>query len=259
MGLINVVSEQTGLDLEFRFCPTDAILSTFFVFAMRIWDGKAFHAVSLAFGGEQGSMRMRNARRTIGIVLMNIGAVLVKTRKGQEEIDTRVHKLQGRLRAVLFMIDGQRTGAELLDQAGELAEQLSGQLDQLIAQGFVEEVAEGEESVLAPEEIAPPQAVPRAAPPQPATKPASPASMPRTAPTWTTVPLDVLKARLGKMLNDSFGMRAMFMTAQLNAVSNHRDLEKAIDEMAQSLATSVGADSARKWRGDARNALGMPA
>ena len=185
---------------------------------------------------------------------MDLNAVVVKTRKGQDEIETRAHKLPGRLRAVLIMVDGERTGAELLDQAGELAEQLTQQIDDLIKLGFLEQIS-GEMGAAQPEPLV---EMPTAAskPTVPVTGPTPQIKGPGS--TWTAVPLDVLKSRLGKMLNESLGMRAMFMTAQLNTVTSHRALEAVIDEMAQSLATTVGADTARKWRLDARSALGMP-
>ncbi len=187
---------------------------------------------------------------------MDVNAVVLKTRKGQDEIETRANKLPGRLRAVLIMVDGERTGAEILDQAGELAEQLAQQLEDLIKLGFLEQVLP---------QVASAAALPIAAPSPAGTYPmmqgssADPQGGQTSPSTWTAVPLDVLKARLGKMLNDSFGMRAMFMTAQLAGITHHRGLETAVDDMAQSLATTVGAEAARKWRSDARSALGIPA
>ena len=186
---------------------------------------------------------------------MDLNAVVVKTRKGQDEIETRAHKLPGRLRAVLIMVDGERTGAELLDQAGELADQLMKQIDDLIKLGFLEQMS-GQMAVV---QMQPPVelSAPVTRPEIPA--PSTPSQIKGSASTWTAVPLDVLKSRLGKMLNDSLGMRAMFMTAQLNAVTSHGGLESVIDDMAKSLATTMGADAARKWRMDARSALGLPA
>lgn len=185
---------------------------------------------------------------------MDIGAVLHKTRKGLEEVETRSNRLPGRLRAVLIMVDGQRTAAQLLEQAGDLAEQLAAQLNDLITLGFIEEART--ESIL---DAPTPRPQSDAAPEVAVTvSGSSAAAASASAATWTTVPLDVLKARFGKMLNDSLGMRAMFLAAQLNTVRNHRDLEAVVDEMAQSLATSMGADAARKWRADARSTLGLP-
>lgn len=195
---------------------------------------------------------------------MNIGAVLHKTRKGLEEVETRSHRLPGRLRAVLIMVDGQRTGAQLLEQAGELSEQLATQLNDLITLGFIEESRDAAELV-APDAVTP--AATSISPPSEQAQGQAVGGQPigsgaqkseSSAATWTTVPLEVLKTRLGKMLNDSLGMRAMFLTAQVNSARSHRDLEAVVDEIAQSLATSMGATVARQWRLDARVALGMP-
>ncbi|MBL8518249.1 MAG: hypothetical protein JNM76_14920 [Betaproteobacteria bacterium] len=189
--------------------------------------------------------------------------MLAKTHKGQEEIETRSHKLPGRLRAVLIMVDGQRTGAELLDQAGALAEQLAAQLNDLITLGFIEEVRGTgyagpavEPQTLASSSAAEATAAPIVETTQP--EPVATAAAKQTGPNWTAVPLDVLKARLAKMLNDSLGMRAMFLTAQLSGVKSHRDLEITVNEMAQSLATTMGADAAQNWRLEARAVLGLP-
>jgi hypothetical protein len=192
---------------------------------------------------------------------MNLDALLSKTRKGQEEIETRAHKLPGRLRAVLIMVDGQRTGAELLDQAGALAEQLATQLNDLITLGFIEEVRAPGYVEPAPEVAAAPPAggAPAAQLDDATTQPEPVVAAPKQAgPNWTAVPLEVLKARLAKMLNDSLGMRAMFLTAQLNGVKSHRDLEITVNEMAQALATTMGADAAQNWRLEARAVLGLP-
>lgn len=196
---------------------------------------------------------------------MDMSEVLLKTRKGLEEIETRAHKLPGRLRAVLIMVDGQRTVGQLLEQAGDLADQLAGQLNDLIKLGFIE----GVRSTLPEEDESPaagraveqveaqsrPAEIPAAGP---AVSTAAAVGVSKSGPAWTTIPLEVLKARFTKMLNDSLGMRAMFLTAQLGAVRNHRELEAVVDEMAQSLATTMGADAARKWRAEARGTLGIP-
>ncbi|MDX2220077.1 MAG: hypothetical protein SF172_13735 [Burkholderiales bacterium] len=162
---------------------------------------------------------------------------------------------------MLIMVDGQRTGAQLLEQAGELADQLASQLNDLIVLGFIEELrAQPESAPMAEQLIRTSSGVTTGASPsaKQGDSDTSAGTPSASLPTWTTVPLDVLKGRLGKMLTDSLGMRAMFLTAQLDSVRNHRDLEAMVDEMAQSLATSMGADAARKWRSDARAKIGIP-
>ncbi|HJS38718.1 MAG TPA: hypothetical protein VJ789_11395 [Burkholderiales bacterium] len=73
---------------------------------------------------------------------MNLQAVLQKTDKGVEEIKTRAHKLEQRLRMLLIVVNGKVTGAELAKQF-EAVGDISPMLEQLIAQGFVREAPGG--------------------------------------------------------------------------------------------------------------------
>jgi hypothetical protein len=67
-------------------------------------------------------------------------SVLAKTQKGNREIETRENRLDHRLRALLIMVNGKSTAAELgkkFEQIGDI----SSMLQQLVAQGFVEAMA----------------------------------------------------------------------------------------------------------------------
>jgi DNA-binding FrmR family transcriptional regulator len=189
---------------------------------------------------------------------MEPSSVLAKTAKGIEEIDKRTHKLAGRLRAVLIMIDGHRTLEELLEQAGGLASQLAEQLDELVAGGYIHELTPHEEvgEVVQPAVPKPRQetAAPRAQAP---TAPAAAAPKKAGSPPWTAFPIGNLKARLSKMVTETMGMRAMFVAAQLDAVSSHTELESLIDDIARTIATSNGPDAASKWREQARHTIGI--
>ena len=69
---------------------------------------------------------------------MSPNSVLSKTQKGTREIETRENKLDHRLRALLIMVNGKATAAELakkFEQIGDIAPMLQ----QLAAQGFIEE------------------------------------------------------------------------------------------------------------------------
>jgi hypothetical protein len=208
---------------------------------------------------------------------MQPSSTLKKTAKGLEEVEKRTHKLAGRLRAVLFMVDGQRTVASLLDQAGGLATQLEGQLAELIAQGFVQELV-----VETPVPAAtPPQATsakPAAALPQ--TKPSlaqTAAATPVASARATATPVDAkplgelpisaalptldsvggMKEKLGRMLAQSMGMKAMFMTAQLANCHSLSEITALIDDIARQVAVASGGKTAEKWRGDARTTIGL--
>jgi hypothetical protein len=69
---------------------------------------------------------------------MKPDSVLAKTDKGAREIETRENKLDHRLRALLIMINGKATAAELAKKFEQVGDILP-MLDQLAAQGFVAE------------------------------------------------------------------------------------------------------------------------
>lgn len=71
---------------------------------------------------------------------MGFSSIYTKTGKGQEEIATRAHRLPARVRALLIMADGKRTGTELLasSPAGAEGEQY---LAMLLEQGFIAALA----------------------------------------------------------------------------------------------------------------------
>jgi hypothetical protein len=73
---------------------------------------------------------------------MNLQAVLQKTDKGVEEIKTRAHKLEQRLRMLLIVVNGKVTGAELVKQF-ETVGDVTPMLERLVAQGFVREAPGG--------------------------------------------------------------------------------------------------------------------
>ena len=183
---------------------------------------------------------------------MQLMSILVKTAKGLEEIDKRTHKLAGRLRALLFIIDGQRTLGELLDQAGNMAEQLEAQLQELSAQGFIE--ARGGAAIADTAVTSPP---PSRAPP--ASVQHAPANVGSTESVKRLLPIEELKDRLTNMVAESLGMRGMFMTAQIERVKLHPELALVIDEIARSIALSIGVKVAEQWRQRARTLVGIAA
>jgi hypothetical protein len=71
---------------------------------------------------------------------MNPRAVLHKTEKGLEEMQTRKHKLDQRLRAVLIAVNGRATGAEFVEKFRQLGD-VTPALEQLLAGGFIREAA----------------------------------------------------------------------------------------------------------------------
>jgi len=64
-------------------------------------------------------------------------SVLSKTHKGAQEIATRQNKLDPRLRALLIMVNGKATAAELAEKFGHA--DIAPMLEQLAAQGLIQE------------------------------------------------------------------------------------------------------------------------
>jgi len=72
--------------------------------------------------------------------MANLYAVLQKTEKGTEEIETRMHKLDQRLRNILIVVNGKATGTELVQKFRQIGD-VTPVLQQLLAGGFIREVA----------------------------------------------------------------------------------------------------------------------
>lgn len=71
---------------------------------------------------------------------MDLQAVLAKTDKGVEEIETRKHRLEQKLRTILIVVNGKSTAGELVkqfEQQGDIAPLL----ERLHAEGYVREAA----------------------------------------------------------------------------------------------------------------------
>lgn len=67
---------------------------------------------------------------------MALSSVFGKTAKGVDEVSTRAHRLPARVRAMLIMIDGQRSEEQLLAMSHSAADGRK-YLGQLLAGGFV--------------------------------------------------------------------------------------------------------------------------
>ncbi|MBL8482976.1 MAG: hypothetical protein JNJ60_12330 [Rhodocyclaceae bacterium] len=83
---------------------------------------------------------------------MDRTAICAKTAKGLDELSHRTHKLGFRLRQVLFMLDGNKNAAFLCDN---LAGDVDGMLNELLAQGFIEIVGAAAAKPAAPVVAAP--------------------------------------------------------------------------------------------------------
>lgn len=68
---------------------------------------------------------------------MDLNAVVAKTKKGEEEMQSRSHGLDRNLRYVLILVDGKSTGQELIDGKGAALHDVADSLRQLAAGGFI--------------------------------------------------------------------------------------------------------------------------
>ncbi len=69
---------------------------------------------------------------------VHIDAPLARTELGTQKMRARSSDISPKLRAVLFLIDGERTYGELLDRAGALRDLLDSQLRDLMNLGLIE-------------------------------------------------------------------------------------------------------------------------
>ena len=72
---------------------------------------------------------------------MSPESVLEKTAKGMEEIETRKHKLDAKLRPLLIAVNGKSTAGELAAQFAQTGD-VAPLLDDLAKQGFVRVLAQ---------------------------------------------------------------------------------------------------------------------
>lgn len=68
---------------------------------------------------------------------MDLTAIVAKTKKGEEEIQSRAHGLDKNLRLALILVDGKSTVQELIDGKGGGRQELADSIRQLAEAGFV--------------------------------------------------------------------------------------------------------------------------
>ncbi len=147
-----------------------------------------------------------------------------KTAKGQDEIATRAHRLQPRLRQALILVDGKRSDEDysrMLPQADEL-------LRALVDGGFVEAagvVAAAPVRVEAAAQAAP---VPAAAPPAPPFG-------------------DALKREIVRSLNDQLGPMAETLAIKVERVRSAEELRPVLEQAQRVLRDMRGSAAARAF------------
>jgi hypothetical protein len=145
-----------------------------------------------------------------------------KTAKGQDEIATRAHRLQPRLRQALILVDGRRSDedfARLLPQADEI-------LRALVDGGFVEAAG------VVTSAVAPPRA---AAPTVPVEPPPTP------------VFGDALKREIVRSLNDQLGPMAEALAIKVERARSAEDLRPVLMQAQRMLRDTRGVASAKDF------------
>lgn len=78
---------------------------------------------------------------------MDPNALIVKSQKGVEEMESRAHGLSHKLRGALIMIDGESTLTQILERSGEFSDRVQTQIMELAQSGYILTVDENGEAV----------------------------------------------------------------------------------------------------------------
>jgi len=146
-----------------------------------------------------------------------------KTAKGQDEIATRAHRLQPRLRQALILVDGRRSAEEfarMLPQADDV-------LRALIEGGFVEAAG-----TAAPTPVAAAAAAPAAA--APLLPPALPFG-------------EALKREVARSLNDQLGPMAELLAIKVERARSAEELRPVLEQAQRTLRDVRGSAAARAF------------
>ena len=147
---------------------------------------------------------------------MDQTGIYTKTAAGSDELKTRAHGLSMRLRAILIMVDGTRTVAQLREAAAGLGAPPDC-LDTLLAAGLV-----------------------AVRPPVPAVQPvpvasASPSAGGSGAERFVAAQKDMVERAV-----DAMGMRSFFFTLKLEKCYTTDDLRALLPELIKSVAKARG-------------------
>jgi hypothetical protein len=212
---------------------------------------------------------------------MSPDSIYGKSPKGLEEIETRAYKLGSRLRMVLIRVDGAKTVDELVSEAGDMGETLLGQLDELVKQGFLDLLVDGE-AALEPEPEPEPEPAPAPPPPKPqasgkpahpaavkpepppvaapAPKPAAPSESPKAAepaaPAEAVEFNSPLKFRLQDLMIEAMGMETGKVGVMLSQCRSREDLTRWVDYAYGHIEKAAGKPKAKTFYKNARKLVG---
>jgi len=154
---------------------------------------------------------------------MKADSVLSKTPKGTEEIETRKHKLDHRLRALLIMVNGKASAAEIAKKFEQLGDVMP-LLQELQAQGFISDGTA----------VAPPS---RAAP------------GPAAAPSAGAASFDLKQAKvdLCRQLRDLLGPDADMVTGKIEDCGSAEELRQFLAAKREMLDEWLGKSKAAQF------------
>jgi hypothetical protein len=154
---------------------------------------------------------------------MKADSVLSKTRKGSEEIETRRHRLDHRLRALLIMVNGKASAGEIAKKFEQIGDVMP-LLRELQAQGFISDgMAEASPARAA---AAPPAAAAGAA----------------------SLDLKPAKAALCRQLRDLLGPDADMVTGKIEDCRSAEELRELLAAKREMLDEWLGkAKAAQFW------------
>lgn len=150
---------------------------------------------------------------------MNLNAILAKTAKGIEEIETRRYRLEPRKRALLIVVNGKASAAELMKKFEAMGD-VSPMLEQLLADGFVAEAA--------------------------AVAPAGAAAA-RAAPQAGGGDFRVVRAQLSRAITDALGPGGDPITEKIEDCGSLQELKNYLDTRRAMLDAALGRKGAAFW------------
>lgn len=176
--------------------------------------------------------------KTMETKFLHRDGILQRTEEGTTKMRARTSDISPKLRSVLFLIDGERTLADLLDRAGSLSDLLHSQIAALLELGLIEARS--------------PVGMRRAADAADATAPVARlhASKARDLPPIVAAKMQLL-LRLETTQSDEIDL----LGSELLDAKTLRDLAFTAKSVTNRLAMSVGTERSQKFWADAKEIL----
>ncbi len=159
---------------------------------------------------------------------MMSGAIYLKTGAGRSEIDTRARKLSPALRLVLLLVDGRRTGPELVRLAADLHAP-GDALDSLMKLGLIEAAGTLADTGAAP--YAEPQAA-------------------------KAERFRLLYGLMSESVNQYLGLRGYFMQLKIERCADADALATLLPQLSDAIAKAKDETVRGQWERGVRHALG---